>query len=121
MGEPHRASVIVRTVRRLIALQFAFVTLWARNVSAGLPVPSLRLALGFGVDTTSSPAREVFDLWRHYLVERSDSVRAGLWSRAERANWQPFDLVAPYVYQGFSDYTVVRLAPAVGLSNKFWA
>src|SRR2546426_362231 len=106
----------VRTVRQIAALLMALVTLSAREVSAQLPVRSLRLAVGFGVDTTGSPAREVFDLWRRYLVESSDSVRAGLWSQAERATWQPFDLVAPYVYQGFSDYTVVRLAPAVGFS-----
>ena len=109
----------VRTVRQIAALLMALVTLSAREVSAQLPVRSLRLATGFGVDTTGSPAREVFDLWRRYLVESSDSVRAGLWSQVERATWQPFDLVAPYVYQGFSDYTVVRLAPAVGLSDTY--
>jgi len=110
---------MVGIMRQLIALLIALVSLWAREVSAQLPVPSLRLAIGFGVDTTASPAREVFDLWRRYLVETSDSVRAGLWSDAERANWRPFDLVAPYVYQGFSDYTVVRLAPAVGLPDTY--
>jgi hypothetical protein len=119
MGALYRARVIVGTVRQLIAILIALVTLWAREAPAGLPVPSLRLAIGFGVDTTASPAREVFDLWRRYLVEPSDSVRAGLWSEAERAKWRQYDLVAPYVYQGFSDYTVVRLAPAVGLPNTY--
>ena len=106
-------------MRRVAALLIALMTLSAHEAAAQLPVPSLRLATGFGVDTTSSTAREVFDLWRRYLLERSDSVRAGLWSQAERGIWQPFDLVAPYVYQGFSDYTVVRLAPAVGLSDTY--
>ena len=119
MGQVYRACDRVRAVRQIAALMVALVTLSARGVGAQLPVPSLRLATGFGVDTTSSPAREVFDLWRRYLVESSDSVRAGLWSQPERATWHPFDLVAPYVYQGFSDYTVVRLAPAVGLSDTY--
>ena len=118
-GEIRRPRDVVRTARQIAVLLIALVTLSAGESSAQLPVPFLRLALGFGVDTTGSPAREVFDLWRRYLTERSDSVRAGLWSQAERATWQPFDLVAPYVYQGFSDYTVVRLAPAVGLPNTY--
>src|SRR5438093_9141557 len=117
--EPYRARDMVRTVRQIAALLIALGTLSGPEVSAQLPVRSLRLALGFGVDTTGSPAREVFDLWQRYLVESSDSVRAGLWSQAERATWHPFDLVSPYVYQGFSDYTVIRLAPAVGLPETY--
>ena len=119
MGESCRPRDVVRTVRQIAVLLIALVTLSAGESSARLPVPSLRLALGFGVDTTGSPAREVFDQWRRYLTESSDSARAGLWSQVERATWQPFDLIAPYVYQGFSDYTVVRLAPAVGLPNTY--
>src|SRR6266850_1460858 len=103
MRESYRPRDMVRTAQQIAALLIALVTLSAGEPSAKLPVPSLRLALGFGVDTTGSPAREVFDLWRRYLTESSDSVRAGLWSQAERATWQPFDLVGPYVYQGFSD------------------
>lgn len=107
---------IVGTSLRLI-VSSALIALMAHEAAAQLPVASLRLATGFGVDTTGSPARDVFRLWQRYLTEPSDSVRATLWSRSERAEWQPFDLVAPYVHQGFSDYTVVRLAPAVGLQN----
>jgi len=101
------------------ALLIVSMMLLQRGASAQLPVPSLRLALGFGVDTTGSPAREVFELWRHYLEEPSDSARAALWSPAERAAWQPYDLLGPYVYQGFRDYTVVRLAPEAGLSDTY--
>jgi hypothetical protein len=85
-----------------------------------LPVPSLRLAAGFGVDTTSSAAREVFDLWRRYLGTASDSARARLWSPSERALWQShYDLLAGYVYQGFPNLTVIRLLPAVGLPDTY--
>ena len=101
------------------ALLIVSMMLLQRGASAQLPVHSLRLALGFGVDTTGSPAHEVFELWRHYLEEPSDSARAALWSPAERAAWQPYDLLGPYVYQGFRDYTVVRLTPEAGLSDTY--
>ena len=109
---------MARTSSRLI-LPLVLCALMAHEAAAGLPVTSLRLVTGFGVDTTGSPARDVFRLWRRYLSEPSDSVRAILWSGSERAQWQQFDLVAPYVHQGFSDYTVVRLAPAVGLQDSY--
>lgn len=87
--------------------------------SAQLPVDSLRLTAGFGVDTVASPEHEIFLLWRHYLTEASDSVRATLWSAQERSAGRLFDLVGPYVYQGFSHFTVVQLSRAVGLTNTF--
>jgi len=92
----------------------------APTAAAGqLPVDSLHLAVGFGVDTAGSPEHDVFALWRRYLSEPSDSLRATLWSERERAQWPYFDLVAPYVYQGFSHFTVVSLAPAVGLPDTY--
>lgn len=100
-------------------LLLALGTLPAGGAAARLPVAGLRLAIGFGVDTTASPARDVLGLWRRYLTEPSDSARAGLWSRAERAMWQPYDLLAPYVHQGFRDHTVVRLAPVAGLPDTW--
>lgn len=106
----HRIAVVV-----LVALS----TEVAISASAQLPVPSLRLVAGFGVDTTASPGREVFDLWGRYLTANSDSARARLWSSSERARWQPYDLLAGYVYQGFPDLTVVRLGPAVGLPDTY--
>lgn len=87
--------------------------------AAQLPVHGLQLALGFGVDTTAAPARDVFELWRRYLEEPSDSARASLWSRSERAKWPRYDLLGPYVYQGFSRFTVVRLSPAAGLPDTW--
>ena len=35
----------------------------------------IRVALGFGVDTTRSPEREIFELYRHYLAHRQDTIR----------------------------------------------
>jgi hypothetical protein len=91
----------------------------AASATAQLPVESLRLAVGFGVDTTASPRREILALWQHYLTTPSDSLRATLWSTPERAAGPHFDLVRPYVYQGFRHFTVVHLGPAVGLPNTF--
>jgi hypothetical protein len=80
----------------------------------------VQLAVGFGVDTSRSPNREIMGLWRGYLRGRTDSTRPHpAWSRAEQAQWPIFDLVSPYVYQGFSHYTVVHLAPAVGLDSTY--
>lgn len=106
---------------RIACVGFATILLiWQSGpASAQLPVPSLRLAIGFGVDTTSARSREVFDLWRRYLTEPSDSARADLWSSAERARWPRYDLVGLYVYQGFPDFTVVRLSPAAGLRDTY--
>ena len=74
-GTGHLSGVLSRAVRHGAALLVVSMALLQRAASAQLPVPSLRLALGFGVDTTGSPAHEVFELWRHYLEEPSDSAR----------------------------------------------
>ena len=91
----------------------------AQSAAAQLPVDPLHLALGFGVEATASPEREVLALWKRYLTEPSDSLRATLWSTQERSAGPYFDLVRPYVYQGFNHFTVVHLGPAVGLPNTF--
>ena len=91
----------------------------APPAAAQLPVDSLRLVVGFGVETDTSPEREILALWRHYLTAPSDSVRATLWSTPERAAGPHFDLVRPSVYQGFTRFTVVQLSPAVGLPQTF--
>ena len=87
---------------------------------AQTPQPAVRLAIGFGVDTALSPDHEIFELLRHYLAHRQDSIRPNPdWSPAEQRRWPVFDLVAGYVYQGFTNYTVVHLAPAVGLDSTW--
>jgi hypothetical protein len=103
----------------LAAALLTFSTGLVSSVRAQLPVDSLHLAVGFGVDTVASPEHEIFVLWRHYLTEASDSVRATLWSAQDRSKGPRFDLVGPYVYQGFSHFTVVQLSRAVGLPNTF--
>ncbi|MGQ0642907.1 MAG: hypothetical protein ACT4P6_19345, partial [Gemmatimonadaceae bacterium] len=81
---------------------------------------AVRVAVGFGVDTARAQHREIFELWRTYLVSRPDSVRRSeLWSQAEQAQWPHFDLLRAYVYQGFSRFTVVDLAPAIGLDSTY--
>jgi len=82
---------------------------------------SVLVAVGYGVDTVGAPNHEIFTLWRIYLSSRSDSTRAaGFWSRVERERWPLFDLLSGYVYQGSPNrFTVVHLAPAVGLDSTY--
>jgi hypothetical protein len=89
------------------------------RAEAQLPVKGLSLAMGYGVDTTSSPSREILALWKGYLTAPSDSLRARLWSATERFDGKHYDLVGPYVYQGFRHFTVVDVGPAVGLPHTF--
>jgi hypothetical protein len=85
-----------------------------------LPAPPIRLAVGFGVDTARSPQREILALYRSYLARLPDSLRPNpFWSEAEQKQWPVFDLLSGYVYQGFTNFTVVHLAPAVDLDSTY--
>jgi hypothetical protein len=94
----------------------------AHSVASGVQVPArpIRVAVGFGVDTARSPQREIFALYRSYLAHLPDSLRPNpLWSEAEQKQWPGFDLLSGYVFQGFTNFTVVHLAPAVGLDSTY--
>jgi hypothetical protein len=87
---------------------------------AQLADTSVRVAVGFGVDTLGVPNHEIFALWRTYLSSRpSCAQQSPLWSPSERAQWPIADLLCSYVYQGSSNFTVVHLAPAVGLDSTY--
>jgi hypothetical protein len=90
-----------------------------RPAAAKLRVESLQLVAGFGVEENASPEREILALWKRYLTEPSDSLRATLWSAPERASGPGYDLVGPYVYQGFTRFTVVDVGPAAGLPETY--
>lgn len=93
-----------------------------RSVASGVqvPAPPIRIAVGFGVDTARSPQREIFALYRSCLARLPDSLRPNpFWSDAEQKQWPLFDLVSGFVYQGFTNFTVVHLAPAVGLDSTY--
>jgi hypothetical protein len=81
---------------------------------------SIRVSAGFGVDTTTPPNHDIFALWRAYLSSRPDSIRPSpFWSGSEQQRWPQFDLLSGFVYQGFTNFTVVQLAPAVGLDSTY--
>ncbi len=85
-----------------------------------LPHTAVRLAVGFGVDTAGVPNHEIFTLWRAYLSAPPDCARpSALWSRVEQQQWPTGDLLCPYVYQGFTNFTLVHLAPATGLESTY--
>jgi hypothetical protein len=84
------------------------------------PADSFRLALGFGVDTTRSPAREIYHLWRSYLASHPETGRpTPSWSRAEQAKYPDYDILRSLVHQGFRHFTVVHLAPSPGLPGTY--
>lgn len=100
-----------------------FLVIAAFTPVAGLrsqrPDNSVRVALGFGVDTLGA-SREIFALWRNYVSSGPGcSQQSTLWAASERAKWPVVDLLCSYVYQGFSKFTVVHLAPAVGLDSTY--
>jgi len=90
------------------------------GIRAQLPDTTAHVAVGFGVDTVGNPNHEIFALWHSYLSSQpSCAQRSPLWSPAEQARWPVADLLCSYVYQGFSKFTVVHLAPAVGLDSTY--
>jgi hypothetical protein len=89
-------------------------------VRAQVSDTSVRVAVGFGVDTVGVPNHEIFALWRSYLTSRpSCTQQSSLWSPSERAQWPVADLLCSYVYQGYANFTVVHLAAAVGLDSTY--
>jgi hypothetical protein len=90
-----------------------------RSIDAQLPTPTVRVAVGFGVDTVGVPNREIFALWRAYVSNPGCAQPSALWSRVEREQWPSADLQCPYVYQGFTNFTVVHLGPAIGLDSTY--
>ncbi|MEP7344932.1 MAG: hypothetical protein ABI877_06690, partial [Gemmatimonadaceae bacterium] len=107
-------------IRVLQALVLIAVVVPCHQAAAQPRAGAAQLAVGFGVDTSRSPNREILELWQNYLRSRADSTRPNpFWSPAEQGQWPIFDLVSPYVYQGFRHYTVVHLAPAVGLDSTY--
>jgi hypothetical protein len=82
--------------------------------------PQVHFAVGFGVDTTSPPNHEILDLYRSYVAARADTAEArSFWSKTEEREWPQYDLLAGFVYQGFTHFTIVHLAPAVGLDSTY--
>src|SRR2546423_8304119 len=113
---PHELFKHVRASCLVLAATLApLASVWSQGHAT-----VVRVAVGFGVDTTTGPNREVFALWRSYLSSRPDSVRPTLlWSRSEQDQWPYFDLLRSYVYQGFAKFTVVDLVPAIGLDSTY--
>lgn len=108
------------TCRAVAAMLLAGVARGAPNVVAQQPTRPPRVTIGFGVDTAGSPNREIFTLYQAYLAHRLDSLRPNpYWSRAEQAKWPLFDLLSGFIYQGFPNFTVLHLAPAVGLDSTY--
>ncbi|HEX4634478.1 MAG TPA: hypothetical protein VH163_11615 [Gemmatimonadales bacterium] len=80
--------------------------------------PTVHVAVGFGVDTSSAPNEEIFDRWSEYLRSRPSCANPSpSWSEAERAS--SGDLLCSQVYMGFTMFTVVNLEPAAGMDSTY--
>ncbi len=108
----------MRTARAAMAALLAGAV--AAPVAAQPAARPPHVSAGFGVDTASSPNREILALYEAYLAHLHDSLRPNpYWSRAEQAMWPDFDLLSGFIYQGFPNFIVVHLAPAVGLDSTY--
>lgn len=68
------------------------------------------VAIGFGVDTTRAPTRDIVVRWSAYLLSEPEKPRASpLWVQSEQDRWPDFDLTGRWLYQGFSP-TIVEVA-----------
>lgn len=117
-----RAGIHMRLRNTVPSLAYALATVFLTvpKAHAQGSTPPIRVSIGYGVDTLTVPSHEIFDLWRSYLMSRPDSVRpTTMWSQAEQDRWSQFDLLSGYVYQRFTNFTVVHLAPAVGLDSTY--
>jgi hypothetical protein len=115
-----RRRFLPRSARRGLPLALLAALAAAAPAAAQPADRAVRLAVGFGVDTTGVPYHEIFELWRAYLSSRPSCMRPSpLWSESERMGFPSRDLLCGFVYQGFRDFTVVALAPAVGLDSTY--
>ena len=105
---------------RKVSVLVAAVLIPFGSMRAQLPHPAVRLSVGFGVDTAGVSNHEILTLWRAYLSAPPDCGRpSALWSRVEQQQWPSGDLLCTYVYQGFTNFTLVHLAPAIGLDSTY--
>jgi hypothetical protein len=105
---------------RAVFVLFAAASTPVAAIPAQMPDTAVRVVVGFGVDTLGVPNHEIFALWRRYLASRpSCGQQSPLWSASERARWPVADLLCSFVYQSFTKFTVLHLAPAVGLDSTY--
>jgi hypothetical protein len=95
--------------------------LWASTALSAQRTPDsipFRVTLGFGVDTSVAPVREIFRTWMTFLTDRPDSNHASkVWSPSEQRSYRNAVLGRDYIFQGFPRafpvISVVTIAPVV--------
>src|SRR5437667_10475693 len=107
-------------MRLTVSLLFAAAWTPVAPIHAQRADTPVRVAVGFGVDTRSIPNQEIVALWRTYLSSRPGCLQpAPLWSPSDPARWPVGGLLGSFVYQVFTRFTVVDLAPAFGLDSTY--
>lgn len=79
---------------------------------------AFHVTLGFGVDTSFAPVRQIFQTWLSFLADRPDSNHpSAVWSPAEQRQYRNAVLGRDYIFQGFPRafpaVTVLAIAPVV--------
>lgn len=97
-----------------LAMVWATATLGAQQ----RPVSGVQVALGFGVDTSLAPVRQILQTWLIFLNDRPDSNHpSAVWSPSEQRRYRNPVLGRDYIFQGFPHafptITVLAIAPVV--------
>lgn len=78
---------------------------------SGAQVPVERVALGWAIDTTTSPTREIVAVvLSYYRLAHPGRQPTPLWSQDEQARFPYYDLTADLLYQQFPA-TIVEVTP----------
>lgn len=95
--------------------------LWASTALGAQGIPDtipFHVTLGFGVDTSVAPVREIFQTWMTFLADRPDSNHPSpVWSPTEQRTYRNAVLGRDYMFQGFPRafpaVSVLTIAPVV--------
>jgi len=100
---------------RPVVCSFLLSLTTARAAVSQRPVEVV--TLGWAVDTTDSPAREIVrSLLSYYRLPHPGRTPTPLWSAEEQARFPYYDLTADILYQGFPA-TIVEVTPAAADST----
>jgi hypothetical protein len=95
--------------------------LWASTALGAQRIPDtipFHVTLGFGVDTSVAPVREILHTWMMFLADRPDSNHpSSVWSPSEQRTYRNAVLGREYIFQGFPRafpaVSVLTIAPVV--------
>ena len=104
-------------MRAVVVGALALILVRGDRTSAQSPKP---VTLGWGVDTSTSPEREIARTWIAYLRNQPERLHPSpYWSASEQRRWPDYDLTRRWVYQGHAPTIVEISAIAPNDSSAF--